>query len=548
MTGRSLEDEAVSTAKDSNSQRANVPEWLKSAWAAARSSRGWVTAAMLMAMTVAALEQTVVATAQPSIISQLKGMELYSWVMLAYLLASTVTTPIYGKLADRLGRKRVLLFGLGLFAVGSMLCGLAQTMPQLIAMRIVQGLGAGAIGPVVLTMLGDMFSLEERAKVQGLFSAVWGLSTLAGPFIGGKLTDELSWRWVFFVTTPFSIVSAWILVTQVHEPPVTKRDEAPSPIDWIGASLLSIGTILALIAMQHGGGSPTGTLAMFAVAAVALVWFVQHERQVDDPVLPIDLFRIPNIAASAAGSVMIGAILVAIDIFVPLHVQGVKGLDATQAGRTLTPLLLTWACSVAVAARVVVRLGFRRTALLGSTFVVLGTTGLVLGAANPEWSRLLFLVSLMVIGLGMGPTSLSYILDVQNTVERARRGSATGAVIFARTMGGSIGIGILGASLSRSLAGWLASTPGIDVAAALRPETHARLNPEQLLTVQDALGRSLRDVFLQIVAMALLAMVCSLGLRGGRAVSHADAGAGAVREDENGSGEEGMSIELAAEL
>ena len=446
MTGQSLEDAALETEPEpeaASGGKDKLTQWLQTLWAAARSSRGWVTIAMLVAMTVAALEQTVVATAQPSIISQLKGMELYSWVMLAYLLASTATTPIYGKLADRLGRKRVLLFGLGLFTIGSMLCGLAQTMPQLIAMRVIQGLGAGAIGPVVLTMLGDMFSLEERAKVQGLFSIVWGLSTLAGPFIGGLLTDQLSWRWVFFVTTPFSIVSAWILVKQVHEVPVAKAEGPQRPIDWLGATLLSVGTVIALVALQHGGGTRLGTAAMYGIASLTLAWFVHHELvTVDDPILPIDLFRIPNIAASMAGSIMIGAILVAIDIFVPLYVQGVKGLAAMQAGRTLTPLLLTWACSVAVAARVVVRFGFRRTALIGSTFVAIGTSGLVVGAGNPEISRPLFLAGLIVIGLGMGPTSLSYILDVQNTVERARRGSATGAVIFARTMGGSIGIGI----------------------------------------------------------------------------------------------------------
>ena len=183
----------------------------------ARPGRGMVTAAMLLAMAVTALEQTVVSTAMPSIIAALKGLDIYPWVFSAYLLAATVTTPIYGKLADLWGRKRVLLFGLGLFALGSMLSGLAQTMPELIAMRVVQGLGAGAVGPIVLTMLGDLFTLKERAKVQGLFSAVWGVASLAGPALGGVLTDQLSWRWVFFVTVPFGVVAAWILVRHVHE-------------------------------------------------------------------------------------------------------------------------------------------------------------------------------------------------------------------------------------------------------------------------------------------------------------------------------------------
>src|SRR4051794_13569485 len=178
-----------------------------------RAERRIVTVALLLSMTVVSLEQTVVSTAMPSIIAALKGLDTYPWVFSAYLLAATVTTPLYGKLADLLGRKRVLLFGLGLFGLGSVLSGMSQSMPQLIAARVVQGLGAGAVGPMVLTLLGDLFTLEERARVQGLFSAVWGVSSMAGPALGGVLTDRLSWRWVFFVTVPFAAVAAWILVT-----------------------------------------------------------------------------------------------------------------------------------------------------------------------------------------------------------------------------------------------------------------------------------------------------------------------------------------------
>src|SRR3954466_10829964 len=193
---------------------------------AAMRGRGMVTLALLLAMTVTALEQTVVSTAMPSIIAQLKGLDIYPWVFSAYLLPAPLSTPIYGKLADLLGRKRVLLFGLGLFALGSMLSGMARSMPELIAMRIVQGLGAGAVGPIVWTMLGDLFTLQERAKVQGWFSAVWGISSLAGPAVGGVLTDQLSWRWVFFVTIPFAVVSAWILMRHVHEK-LEHRDVLP---------------------------------------------------------------------------------------------------------------------------------------------------------------------------------------------------------------------------------------------------------------------------------------------------------------------------------
>ena len=483
-----------------------------------RPGRAMVTSALLLAMAVAALEQTVVSTAMPSIISHLKGLDIYPWVFSAYLLATTVTTPIYGKLADVLGRKRVLLFGLGLFAIGSILSGLARSMPELIAMRVVQGLGGGAVGPIVLTMLGDLFTLQERARVQGLFSAVWGGSSLIGPALGGVLTDRLSWRWVFFVTVPFGLVAMWVLARHVHEH-VERKDSRP--IDWWGATLLTLGSTLLLMAVLRGGGhSAIGTAALLLVGVALLACFVREERRAADPILPLDLILSSHIGAAIAGSFLIGLLLFAIDTYVPLFVQGVRGGTATRAGRIVTPLFLSWAISVAIAAKLVVRLGFRRTAVFGSVLIASGVLALVVGAAAPSRSGWLFPAGMLVVGLGMGPTSLSYILAVQNAVEWGRRGVATGAVTFVRTMGGALGVGILGATLGIEMGRRLAEARGVDVAAALRPETHALLSPDRLLLVQDALGRSLRDVFLQMFAIALLAIVCSVGLRGGRADAH----------------------------
>lgn len=481
--------------------------------------RAMVTLALLLAMAVAALEQTVVSTAMPSIIAQLKGLDIYPWVFSAYLLAATVSTPIYGKLADIFGRKRILLFGLGLFALGSMLSGLAQSMPGLIVMRVIQGLGAGALGPIVLTMLGDLFTLQERAKVQGLFSAVWGGSSLIGPALGGILTDQLSWRWVFFVTVPFGLIAAWILMRYVHE---TVERKSVAPIDWEGATLLAVGSFLLLMGVLGGNEiSRQGTVGMLAMAALLLVLFVRQERVAVDPVLPLDLVLSPHISSAIVGSFLIGALLFGIDTYIPLFMQGVRGGTATSAGKMITPLFLSWSISVAVAAKVVVRLGFRRTAVVGSLFITAGVLGLVAGAARPSSSGPLFLAGMVVIGIGMGPASLSYILSVQNEVNWGRRGVATGAVTFFRTMGGALGVGVLGATLGFMLAPRLAASnaAGIDIAAALRPETHKLLTAPQLAAVQDALGRSLRDVFLQMFAMAVLACLCSFGLRGGRAVA-----------------------------
>jgi EmrB/QacA subfamily drug resistance transporter len=498
---------------------------------AARSRRGLITLAMLLAMTVTALEQTVVSTAMTSIIASLKGLEIFPWVFSAYLLAATVTTPLYGKLADLLGRKRVLLFGLATFGLGSMLSGLAQSMPQLIAARVVQGIGAGAVGPIVITLLGDLFTLAERARVQALFSVVWGVSSLAGPALGGVLTDRLSWRWVFFVTIPFAIVSAWILVTQVDES-LEHRDREHLPIDWAGAGLLTAGSsALLLIVLRGEQQTASAGTSLAVLAAFLLALFVWRERRAADPILPLDLLATPHIAAAIVSSFLIGALMFGIDTFIPLFMQGVKGGKATNAGLTITPLFLTWAISVAVAARLVGRLGFRRTAIFGSIFIAAGTFLLVLGATYPALSGPFFFVGLTVTGMGFGPTSLCGILGVQNSVPWGRRGVATAAVMFFRTTGGALGVGLLGAWLSYSLRLHLAATPRIDAAAALLPRTHALLTPESLRTVQKAMGQSIREVFLEMLALAVLLILCSFGLRGGRATSHHDAGSLPERRD-----------------
>ena len=255
-----------------------------------KSDRRIVTVALLLAMAVAALEQTVVSTAMTSIIAQLKGIRIYPWVFSAYLLASTISTPIYGKLADLIGRRRVLLFGLFMFSVGSMLSGLSRSMPQLIAFRVIQGLGAGALGPIVLTIISDLYPLHERPKVQGLFSAIWGVSSVVGPLVGGVLTDQLSWRWVFFLTVPFSAFSAWILVRRVSE---VSQPKGGVSLDWRGAMLLAAGSAALLWVVLSGRDQPIAVIAVgFAVAVALFILFVRHERSASDPILPIAI--IPN--------------------------------------------------------------------------------------------------------------------------------------------------------------------------------------------------------------------------------------------------------------
>ncbi|RUL88578.1 MFS transporter [Tautonia sociabilis] len=526
-----MEGEAGSAEESAPSQDAEPiasPEAGPGAGSA--SDRRIITVALMLGMAVAAMEQTVVSPAMPTIIARLQGVEIYALVFSAYLLASTVTTPLYGKLADRHGRKRVLLFGLGLFGLGSILSGFSRSMPELIAMRTVQGLGAGAVAPIVLTILGDLYTLEERARVQGLFSGVWGVSSIAGPALGGALTDHLSWRWVFFVSVPFGLVAMLILALRVRE---TVAERESQPLDWRGAALLTGGTSALLLAVVGGEGrSWEGEAGLLALAVVLLALFFRQERRAADPVLPLDLLAQPSLAASIAGSFLIGGLLIAIDTYVHLFVQGVRGGSATSAGRAIMPLFASWSISVFIAAKVVPRWGFRRTAVIGSSFIAGGSLVLVVGAILPEWSRLAFLIGMGVIGFGMGPTSLSYILGVQNAVPWERRGAATGSVIFSRMIGGAVIVGLLGAALGHLLAWRLGGLSGVEIAAALRPETHDRLAPDQLLAVRSALGRSLRDVFLLVTGLAAIGVCCAWRLAGGRAVDRPDAPAVSAKDSD----------------
>ena len=330
---------------------------------------------LLLAMMVTAVEQLVVSPAMVTIIAQLKGFEIFPWVASASLLAATVSTPIYGKLADLFGRKPVLLFGLALFSVGSMLSGTSMSMPQLIAMRAIQGLGAGAVGPVVLTMLGDMFTLKERAQVQAVFSSVWGLSSVGGPLVGGYITDFFGWRLVFLLCVPFAVTAMLLLVYYVSEPAV-KRTLAP--IDWAGAALLTTGLSALLWVVLDG--SRRGwvlNVSLLSAAAILLILFVVREHHAADPILPLDLMTRPVIGTSLFGSLFFGGIL--FGLLKPMC-RCLCSREFAAAMREflrpgpLMPLFVSWAISVvAMGARRARSSWIRgRAGLIGSGLVVVG--------------------------------------------------------------------------------------------------------------------------------------------------------------------------------
>ena len=497
-----------------------------------RKARITVTIALMLGMTLAALDTTIVGTALPSIVGKLGGINLYSWVFSAYLLTSTTTVPIYGKLADLFGRKPLFLFGVAVFLIGSAASGAAQSMEQLVIFRAIQGLGAGAVLPLVLTIIGDIFALEERAKVQGLFSGVWGISSIIGPAVGGLIVDHLSWRWVFYINIPFGLLSAFLLIISLKENVERKKHS----IDYTGSAALTAGIVALLFAMLQGGVTWSWTsaqsLGLFALAAVFLLLFVYQEMRAPEPILPLTLFKNRIIAISSIGGFILGVVLFGITSYVPLFVQGVKGGTATSAGITLGPLLVAWPIAATLSSKVIIRYGYRLTSVVGAFFVVVGVGMVTLFQVG---TGLPFIVAAMlVIGSGLGLMSTAFVISVQNAVPWNLRGVATASTQFVRTIGGTVGVALMGTILNTQMAGLFApifarfpvavSHLPKNVAPSnvlLTPDVRRTLPLDFLNQLQAALAHSLFWVYLLTLALAVIGLAAMFLLPGGRAEKHA---------------------------
>src|SRR5687767_4980356 len=404
-----------------------------------------ITAGLLLGMTLGALEATVVSTAMPTVISTLGGLAHYSWVFSAYLLTSTACVPIWGRLSDLYGRRRIYLIGVAIFLVGSLLSGASRTMVELILSRAIQGLGAGCIIPLSMTIVGELYTLAERPRTQALFSGVWGVASIAGPLVGGYVTDYLNWRWVFFLNLPFGQLCASVIASAY--PP--SRRVASVQVDWMGAALLFTGISTLLIAL--GDQTPGGVWLWVAATVVLLGAFLAVERQAPEPILPLDLFHVPVIARSLAVVFLVGVALFGAIAFIPLFVQAVRGGTATEAGQAITPLFLGWVVMSIVGARATVLLGYRTVSIAGSVLMTLGFFGLTLvGSDSAGW---VLITSCTVIGAGMGTQMLSLLLAVQHGVDRSRLGIATALNQFSRSIGAAIGVAAMGAILARGVGG-----------------------------------------------------------------------------------------------
>lgn len=428
-----------------------------------------VTVALLLVTALASFESTVVSTAMPTIIGDLGGLPLYAWVFSVYLLTSTVAMPVYGRLADIHGRRRLILVAIGIFLTGAVTCAFARSMPQLIAARAIQGMGAAGLVPIALTVSADLYSLQERARIQGVFSGVWGFAALIGPLLGAFFTVHFGWRSIFSINIPLGAIAFFLVATRMIE----SRASLADPVDVAGAATLAAGVTLLLLAVLRAPGvagvpaAARGSVA--ALGVVLLAAFVRLQTRRKHPLVPPALFRRWETTSPYLAGILLGTTIFGVDTFVPLFVQGARGGTAGAAGAVVTPLVFCWAGSAALAGRLILRFGFRSTARFGASLVLAGLAGLVAGAlghASVAWAS----AACAVVGAGLGPSSLAQVLAVQHVAPERQRGVATSLVPFFRVLGGSIGVGALGGVFAAGVASRLGS--GMEAASRLLAGTH----------------------------------------------------------------------------
>jgi EmrB/QacA subfamily drug resistance transporter len=463
-----------------------------------------VTAGILLGMLLGALESTVVSTAMPTVVASLGGLEIYSWVFSAYLLTSTVTVPLWGKLSDLYGRRLFYVLCVGLFFVGSIACGIAQSMGQLVAFRAIQGLGAGGLFSLGMTIIAELYTPVERARIQGYFSSVWGIASIAGPFVGGFLTDTLSWRWVFYINTPFAFAAAYVIWTRLAEDPAHRKKHK---LDIAGIGLFSVAITLLMFLLIRSETSfefrSATSLGLIAGALVAFALFIVAERRSEEPLLPMELFRNKTFAGATVNAFISGIVMFGLLSFIPLFVQGVQGTGATEAGSVLTPLLLGWVVTSTIGGRLLLRFTFRQVMLAGMILMLAGY--LMLDTMTADTTRIVILRNVLFLGSGMGLTMITSMIAVQHSVPRSQLGIATSTSQFFRSIGSAVGVAVMGAILTQRLNQEMAGASGASDAfrqfaenpnVFLQPAVRQSLSPEAVQTFQHMLAASLHSVFL----------------------------------------------------
>jgi MFS family permease len=463
-----------------------------------------VTLALALVTTLASFESTVVSTAMPTIIGDLHGLSLYSWVFSIYLLTATVMMPLFGRLADLYGRRRVLLVAICVFLAGAALCAGARSMPQLIAARGLQGIGAAGLVPVALIVIADLYPLHERARIQGVFSGIWGGAALLGPLLGAWLTVSFGWRSVFSINLPLGALAFFLVATRMQE----TRGDRSHAFDYAGAAALAVAVGSLLFATLHAPDAAAPRVlsrtALLGIALAAAALFARLQAVRARPLIPPHLLAHARTGVPYLGCVFLGTTIFGVDTFVPLFVQGARGGSAMAAGAVVTPIIFFWSLSAAICAPAIVRLGYRRGARGGALLILCGFAFL-LAAAAAQAPVAWISAACALIGLGLGPSSMSQVLAIQYTAPERDRGVATSLVPFFRAVGGALGVGALGGVLAAGLHQRLGDSAA--VAGRMLSGHQGAVAGADAAQLRGAIEQSLWPVFLALVALATVNFV-----------------------------------------